>query len=286
MFRKPLRTALLCVGASLLAFQAHAISITDVSVQTSEGIFTNPSAAYLGQGKAKKAAINALTGLFAGDPWKPLDKTNKPSKPFDGVNFTLTADTGMKAGEWDLAWTESNLPQTMDFILLVKGGRKWGAYLFEAGSIFSDSGKIDGLFEMSLLNNFGKVAKLRKATIFGRVAAVDAADSQGGSWTYNDSVAPTIIDGASSGSGSGGTAGADGSTGGDGGTAGSGGNGSNESGNGDTTGAGGAGAGSQDGGSFGGAIDADARDIPAPGSLALVVLGLGLGLRQFSRRRA
>lgn len=266
---KGLRTAVLYLGAFLLSSQVHAVSITDVSIQTSTGVFQNPSAAYLGQGKAKKAAINGLTGLFAGDPWTPLDKTNKASKTFNGVDFTLTADVRQKSGEWGLAWNDAALLQTMDFILVLKGGKKWGAYLFESGSLFSDAGGINGLFEMTLLNKRGKLAKLRRATIYGRVAALqDIPDDT-----------PTGPGDGPTGPGDGPTGPGDGPTGpGDGPT----GPGEGPTGPGDgPTGPGDGPTGPGDGPT--GPDDPDVTEIPAPGSLALTLLGLGLGWRQFKR---
>jgi len=261
--RNYLQRALLAFGLSVLASQSHAVAISDINIQTSEGVFTNPTAAYLGQGKAKKSAINALTGLFAGDPWSPLDKTNKPSKTFNGVDFLLTADTRQKSGDWGLSWGASDLPQSMDFIVVLKGGKKWGAYLFEAGSLFSDSGSIAGLFEMSLLNQRGKTAKLRRATIYGRVAAAqDVPDDN-----------PTGPGDGPTGPGDGPTGPGDGPTGpGDGPT----GPGDGPTGPGD----GPTGPGDGPTGPGDGPVDVDVTEIPVPGSLALVMLGLGLGARR------
>lgn len=279
-FRKQLRVALLGLGASVLTSQAYGIAITDVNIQTSEGVFVNPSAAYLGQGKAKKSAINGLTGLFAGDPWTPLDKTNKPSKTFNAVDFVLTADTRKRSGGWELAWGDSELPQTMEFILVLKGGKKWGAYLLEAGNMFSDTGGIDGLFEMSLLNKRGKIAKLRRATIYGRVASIDIPDD-GSTGPGDGSTGPG--DG-STGPGDGSTGPGDGSTGpGDGST----GPGDGSTGPGDgSTGPGDGSTGPGDGatGPGDGTNGPDINAIPTPGSLGLLILGLGLALRQFRRK--
>ncbi|MEZ5504302.1 MAG: hypothetical protein R3E50_17200 [Halioglobus sp.] len=162
--------AFISLGACLLASQAQAIAITDVNLQLSGGGSANPSAAELAQNKPKKAKINALTGLFAGDPWTLLDKSNKPSKTFQGVDFVLTADTGQRSGDWQVSWGAADLPLNMDFVLVLKSGEKWGAYLFEAGSFSDPSGIAGGDFDISWLNKHGKTPKLQKASIFGRVA--------------------------------------------------------------------------------------------------------------------
>jgi hypothetical protein len=274
IYGKTLRIALLGLGATLLASQAHSVAITDTSIQTTGGVFVNPASAYLGQGKAKKAAINGLTGLFAGDPWTKLDNTKKASTTFNGTDFVLTADTRKKSGSWGLDWDNATLAQPMDFILVLKGGKKWGAYLFEAGSDLATAGSLDGLFNMSLLNKAGKIAKLRKATIYGRVAAID--DTGGG-------------EGGSEGGtgGSGGSGGVGGSEGGTGGSGGSGGSGGGAGGSGGAGGIGGSDGGTGGAGGEGstGSGAATVNDIPTPGSLALLLLGLGLGARQISQKR-
>jgi len=134
-FRKNLRTAVISLGASLLASQAHAIAITDATIQNSIGGLDSSSAAVLGLGKIKNANINALTGLFAGDSWSLLDRTNKPSKPFNAVNFLLTANTGQRSGEWGVSWDDTDVPAYMDYVLVLKSGKQWGAYLFESASL-------------------------------------------------------------------------------------------------------------------------------------------------------
>jgi hypothetical protein len=303
-YRKTLRIAMLGLGVSLLTSQAHAVAITDVNIDTSGGAFVNPSAAYLGQGNAKKIAINELTGLFAGDPWALLDTTKKPSNPFNNTNFVISADRHKKSGEWGVAWGEADLTQTMDFILVLKGGKQWGAYLFESGSDLSDTGSIDGLFQMSMLNKKGKAPRLHRALIFGRVAANDGSSTgTGGSSSGSDGSSSGGSEGGSPGGSEGGSSGGSesGSWGGSEGGSSGGSEGDSWSGSegGSSGGSEGGSWSGSEGGSDGGSSGSDegtlgsggaptdqVTDVPAPGSLALLLLGLGLvGLRQLSRNR-
>jgi len=254
----------LSLGASLLTAQAHALAITDVSVQNSGGGYDNASAAAQGLKKPKTSVINSLDGLFAGDAWTVLDDTRKPSKTFNGVDFTLTADKKKHSGAWGLDWNDPDLAQYMDFVLVLKGGKQWAAYLFEAGSIGTSSMTADGLFEMTLVKNKnGKTARLRRATIFGRMAdlPIDGTDSSvvvlpPGSGTPGSNF---VTPGSGSGTdgSAGGTPGSDGST--------------------QGSGGGTQGSGVITGGPTGsGNLAVVTNPMPAPGSLALVVLSLAL----------
>jgi hypothetical protein len=164
---KQLRTAVIALGVSLLAAQAHAIAVSNATIRNSQGGFDNASATWLGQGHIKDANIDALPGLFEGDHWSLLDRTNKSSKTFNGVNFLLTADTHQRTGDWSLDWIGSGAPAYMDYVLVLKSGKQWGAFLFDSVSLDVDD--LGGNFGISWLNKKGKIGKLRHASIFGRV---------------------------------------------------------------------------------------------------------------------
>ncbi len=282
-FRKNLRTIAIGLGASLLVSPAHAIAIAGATIQNSTGGLNSSSAAVLGQGKVKKANINALTGLFAGDEWRLLDRENKPSKPFNNVNFLLTADTGQRSGEWGVSWDGTDIPDYMDYVLVLKSGKKsgkrWGAYLFESASLGPDLQDLGGTFGISWLNKKGKNAKLRHASIFGRIGEAPPAGEAGGPG-----------DGAGgSGDGAGGPGdGFDGPGDGFGGLGdgfsgsgdGFGGPGDGDGGSGDEVG----GSGNSDSGSGDEVGGPDANAVPTPGSLALLVMGLSLVLMQLRQR--
>gem|GEM_PF-2010559 len=252
-FQKKLRTTVISLGACLLASQAHAIAISDATIQNPTGGLEPSSAAVLEKGKIKNANINALTGLFAGDAWTLLDRTNKASKPFNDVNFLLAADTGQRSGEWALSWDGFDFPAYMDYVLVLKSGKQWSAYLFDSASLVADSQDVAGTFKISWLNKKGKIAKLRHASIFGRIGEAPVILSDGDRGTGGDR--GTSRDGGT---------GRDSGTGEEGGTVGNG-----STGDGDGSAGGGARVG-----------DAAANAVPIPGTLALLVTGIAVGRRQ------
>jgi hypothetical protein len=168
-FRKELCTTLISLGAFLAASQTYAVAVTDVSIFNPAGNFESSSATGQGKGNFKKVDINAL---FAGDPWTLLDTTNKHANALLDVSFLFTADTKKKSGAWELSWNDSTLPLNMDFVILLKGGKQWGAYLFEASSFSFDIGQAHGTFMMPAITKKGRQSKLLQASIFGRLATI------------------------------------------------------------------------------------------------------------------
>jgi hypothetical protein len=185
--RKIFRTAVIGMAASLIAAQGHAaISVSDATVQNATAGLTNASATVMGQGKIKNAKVNEFTGLFAGNEWSKLDRTNQSSKTFEGVNFVLAADTGQNSGEWFLDWSGAAVPEYMDYVLVLKSGKQWGAFLFESVNPSLDLQDLGGTFQISWLNQKGKYGKLRHASIFGRVGDAPVIDPPDGPDDPND----------------------------------------------------------------------------------------------------
>jgi hypothetical protein len=170
-FGKELCTTVISLGVFLFASQTYAFGVTDVSINNLAGTFESSSAVQRGKGNFKKADIN---GLFAGDPWALLDTTDKSSNDFLDVSFLFTADAKQKSGAWELNWSGSPLPLYMDFALIMKGGKEWGAYLFESRNVNSGTGAADGKFLMPSVSKKGRIPKLRQASIFGRLAEIPA----------------------------------------------------------------------------------------------------------------
>lgn len=158
------------LGACLLASHVHAAAITDINIQGSGG-FDGPAAVFSGSGKPRKDTINALAGLFEGDAWSLLDKTNKPSAPYNDVVFQLNADTRRRSGIWELNWDTPEFSPNMDFILLLKAGKQWGAYLIPAAGLGPMAQTLAGNFEISWVNKKGRTPKLRYASMYGRDAS-------------------------------------------------------------------------------------------------------------------
>ncbi|MEZ5572925.1 MAG: hypothetical protein R3E64_13010 [Halioglobus sp.] len=309
-FKPHINAIALSLGLCLLASQAHAIAVSAVTLQNSGGGYDNASASAQGLKKPKKSVINGLDGLFAGDQWTVLDKSNKPSKTFNGVDFVLTADSRQRSGDWGLTWNDSDLAQYMDFVVILKGGKQWAAYLFEAGSIGVDSLSANGIFDMPLVKKKnGKTAKLRRATIMGRLADlpidIDVPPPGSGDGTQGSGDGTQGSGDGTQGSGDGTQGSGDGTQGSGDGTQGSGdgtqgsGDGTQGSGGG-TQGSGGGTQGSGDGtqgsgdgtqgsgdgtqGSGAGTADQNPNSVPTPGSFALFTLGLALCRRQLRRR--
>ncbi|MAT92320.1 MAG: hypothetical protein CME59_06940 [Halioglobus sp.] len=168
--RKLLKTMAATALLAAAPATSWAIAITDVSFAIPPAAAVNADAAILQPGNHNEADINALAGLFAGDPWSLLDKTDEGSSVFNGVTFELTADVDAQGGDWELSWSGPGLPLTMDFIFVTKAANDWAAYLFQDIEFLSSPNVGEGTFTITWLNNGGKVPGLSHAGIYGRIA--------------------------------------------------------------------------------------------------------------------
>jgi len=160
-------------GAFLSMASTHAFSaaITDVDLQLISPTYENPSAVGSGTRNDKARKLNSLTGLFEGDRWKLLDRTNKDSRQFEDVTFTINAETGERSGSWDMSWSGTGLGIYMDIVLVTKAGGEWGAYLFESVLIDNSVTTANGNFAISWVNNRLRTPRLGRASIYGRLAS-------------------------------------------------------------------------------------------------------------------
>ena len=172
------------IAGGMLAVSANAALIdlpplndgfgpNDVVFRVLPGYYQYADAAQLLGGSDSVAAVNALTGSFAGDAWSQLDKTDAAAFECNGVTFEVDAQVGSTSGTWTVSWTETGLPGlplTMDFIFVSKAAGSWGAYLFEAINFSKFSSVGDGLFEIPWSNNGGQTPTLSHASIYGRLA--------------------------------------------------------------------------------------------------------------------
>jgi hypothetical protein len=173
MFKKAVRIATLSATTGLLAVNAHATALSDVSFGAQSGAHVNPTMTALVKGRPSRPEINRMLGLFfVGDPWTMLDKTgsSSSSSAFHDMSFLLTGDVGSRSGNWGLGWNGSGLPLHMDLILVNKAANSWGAYLFESVSFGGGSGEADGTFDISWQNNGGNTPGLGFAAIYGRLS--------------------------------------------------------------------------------------------------------------------
>lgn len=170
------KVALFGLAVGLAASRAQAIAITDVSFRILPDAYQNASAAQQLSGNDSVAAINALTGVFAGDAWTLLDKTDASSTLFNNVTFTLTSAVGSTSGGWQLSWSGGGLPLNMDFIFVTKAANNWGAYLFESTNFTAAPVTGDGTFAISWLNNGAQTPGLSHASIYGRLSGDPGPD--------------------------------------------------------------------------------------------------------------
>ena len=159
-------------AAALLSFAGygHAASYCSPNTTNADGMstsnmtFNNVAAndCYgIVSGNDSLAAINSLSnwnGPGTTDDWLYELRDNAPGNAtagtgsFLGVNWTLQASL-TSPGTWTLSGV-GNLPQTLDFVGVVKGGTSWSAYLFEDRLVSAtNSGTFTIVFTVGRNNN-------------------------------------------------------------------------------------------------------------------------------------
>lgn len=173
-FTKILLPVIVGVLTLMSATYAKAVAITDV---TFDGNNAN-SASALVSGNDTVAAVN---GLFNGDAFTLLDKTDGNSTEISGVTFIISAN--VDAGTFELSWAETGLPGlpiSMDFVLVNKASTNWAAYLFLDQTFIDETtlgtGSGSGAFTISWLNNAGKPYELSHMSFYGRAITVPNDD--------------------------------------------------------------------------------------------------------------
>lgn len=117
--------------------------------------------------------INGLNGLFAGNSWTEIAKDDGPgvadTGSIDGVTFTVKATTG-KSGTWDLTWTGSALPATVDLVAVLKGAGYWSAFLFDNELLLAPGTNLpDDSWKITFTTpNGNNLADLSHLTLYGR----------------------------------------------------------------------------------------------------------------------
>ena len=141
---------LVFVASLLLSAQANSLAISDVNFGLLPDATTQAAAAHLGNRNDTARRVNRIDGLFEGDRWRLLDRTNRDSNNFRDTTFELTADTGQRSGSWNLSWSGTDIPLYMDLVFVVKAGQNWGAYLVESVNVGGGLLAAFGSFEVTM----------------------------------------------------------------------------------------------------------------------------------------
>ena len=118
-------------------------------------------------------------------PWSLLAKVDIPDNTasttsttstgnFLGIDFDLTTTAGT-SGDWALTGTDSNiptiLPTYLDFIVVLKGGPGFGAWLLDDVKFDGNDG---GTWAINFLNNGGRIPDLSHLSLYVREGTNDS----------------------------------------------------------------------------------------------------------------
>ncbi|BBL34061.1 hypothetical protein Nstercoris_00290 [Nitrosomonas stercoris] len=131
------------------------------------------------------------TTFDIGAEWEFLVRNDgkNNTEDYEGLTFTLSAETGQKAGLWELTVSDNDpntlpsIPFTMDFLVHMHGGNSNAFYFFDDRKIEAENGA-DGTstFEIKFKNNGGNNPGLSNFDIFVRdVRSVEDGNGGGGS---------------------------------------------------------------------------------------------------------
>lgn len=116
-----------------------------------------------------------IIGTQFGGVWSNLLKDNvgtvgDGTGTYNGVFFSLDPVSGKK-GDWSLHWTDNNstlLPMSLDLAVVIKASNRFDSYLFE-DIVFADSPNFGkGRWNVTFLNNGGKIADLSHLSLYVR----------------------------------------------------------------------------------------------------------------------
>lgn len=124
-------------------------------------------------GNDSPAGLNGLS-LFGQADWSSLAKAEEingwldSAGTFGGYSFELsTANGGSVDGSWTLIVTAGTpLPVSLDFVVVLKGGTGYGAYLFDDVAVTSSSN--GGDWSMQIKNPGGNIADLSHLSLYVR----------------------------------------------------------------------------------------------------------------------
>lgn len=137
------------------------------------GVVTSPKNPNVGGG-AGSWTVNTLEGGLFGGEWDGFVKDEGPAgtTSYAGLNWMLNAPQNMTSGTWTLQVQDpppASFPITVDILAVLKASDRWAAYLFTAETFTRESLEA-GTFEISFLNNGGKIPGLSNMTLYFREA--------------------------------------------------------------------------------------------------------------------
>lgn len=125
-------------------------------------------------GNDSLATINTTLNLWgaAGSAWSSLAKVDIPNTTstgaFLGIDFSLATTAGT-SGDWTLTGIDNNtptiLPTYLDFILVLKGGSGFGAWLLDDVKFDGNDG---GTWAINFVNNGGQIPNISHLSLYVR----------------------------------------------------------------------------------------------------------------------
>jgi len=147
--------------------RVHAVSVSDMQLNGQ-----NADAYALGPDNNDQAGeINDLGGLFTGNEFSFIAQDGgTPSGSLGGITFSLTAySVGQTSGTWDLTWSGSGFPVTVDIVGVLKASDTYYAFLFD-NEILSAPGtnNPNDSWIITFLNNGGQIPDLSHMSLYAR----------------------------------------------------------------------------------------------------------------------
>ena len=171
-FLAALATGLFLVGISN---NANALSVTDVQLngQNADGV----SAVIMGNDNKADLLINDYLGIGGSDfTFIVKDDLSSPGPgvgTYDGVTFTLLAPAGeltsaAMTGEYDLGWTGTKFPLTIDLAIVLKASDRYAIWFFNDELLPAPGSNAPGDYWNITYTKNNNFPQLSHMAIFGR----------------------------------------------------------------------------------------------------------------------
>ncbi|MCL2457820.1 MAG: PEP-CTERM sorting domain-containing protein [Desulfobulbus sp.] len=147
----------------LMATQAYAVSTSDVTF-----LGENADDYYVFSGKNDPFPKDLVVPGWGEFTAVAKNGSGSNYGSFGGVDFNLSATVG-KNGTWELSWSGTGLPATIDLaVVLTSGSVTYIAYIFDDLNLTTDPFTGEGTYDITFLNNGGQIGNLSHISLYAR----------------------------------------------------------------------------------------------------------------------
>ncbi|MDR2549010.1 MAG: PEP-CTERM sorting domain-containing protein [Desulfobulbus sp.] len=160
--------------ALFIASQAQAVSLSDVMFNG------RPADGMTGVVMGNDTGLaSGLNDIFGGSEFSLIAKDDPPggaaaTGSFGGMDFSVASSgKGTKTstgtiGTWDLTWSGTGFPLTVDFVLVLKASDRYVAFFFDDVLLDASGSSTDNPWSITFTNSGGKFPELSHLSLYGR----------------------------------------------------------------------------------------------------------------------